>query len=241
MANSKRHQVMDAVIAALEGVTIANGYVQELKRVTETFEQYDQIDHQFLPQAMPIDADEKRDPAVVISATNNDLEAELQIIVSLVVFDRYNKTRQQRTDLMRDVEKALLNDTTLAGELPWLSARGIGVINASPLSMALLSDRGPPDWHPAPAELKARCAEAAAHCRARGRNIMQLAVQWSCAHPLIASTLVGTADPANIEQNVACLDQPLDQELLAEVLLILAPVQNRTWPSGLTDNNDLST
>jgi L-galactose dehydrogenase len=38
-------------------------------------------------------------------------------------------------------------------------------------------------------------------------------------------------------QNLADAAAPLDQELLAEVLGILAPVHNLTWSSGRPENN----
>lgn len=47
-----------------------------------------------------------------------------------------------------------LNDTTLKPLLPYLEDKGVGVISASPLSMGLLTNQGPPEWHPAPSEVK---------------------------------------------------------------------------------------
>lgn len=130
-----------------------------------------------------------------------------------------------------------LNDSSLMDLIPYLQDRGVGIINASPLAMRLLSDRGAPDWHPAPPELVAKANEAAALCRARGTDIAKLAVQFSCAHPDIPTTVVGTASPDNIARNVAWVDEPLDEALLADVLAVLAPVHNLTWPSGRPENN----
>lgn len=48
-----------------------------------------------------------------------------------------------------------------------LQERGIGIINASPIAMGLLSNRGPPDWHPATKDIKDACAKAASSCRVR--------------------------------------------------------------------------
>jgi L-galactose dehydrogenase len=132
-----------------------------------------------------------------------------------------------------------LNDTSLEGLLPTLKTKGIGVINASPLGMGLLTERGAPDWHPAPVDIQEACAQAAAHCHRRGVDIAQLAIQFSVSNPDIATTLVGTANPRNIEKNIKWLESPLDQELLAEVLAILKPVHNQTWPSGRLENNEL--
>jgi L-galactose dehydrogenase len=130
-----------------------------------------------------------------------------------------------------------LNDDALAGLLPYLKQRNIGVINASALSMGLLSQRGAPAWHPAPDELKRACAEAAAYCKQRGEDIARLALQYSVANPDLVTTLVGTANPDNLRNNVRWIEEPLDEELLAAVLKILAPVHNVSWPSGRAAGN----
>ena len=130
-----------------------------------------------------------------------------------------------------------LNDSSLADLLPFLQAKGVGVISASPLGMGLLTQRGTPDWHPAPEVIRRTCARAAEYCRAKGADISQLAIQFSLANPDIATTLVGTASPDNIRKNVAWLEEPLDKELLDEVLAILAPIHNQTWAVGRPENN----
>lgn len=130
-----------------------------------------------------------------------------------------------------------LNDTSLEGLIPALQAKRIGIISASPLGMGLLTERGAPAWHPAPAEIKDTCAQAVAYCRNQGVDIAQLALQFSLANPAIATTLVGTASPRNLAKNVEWLETPLDQELLAQVQAILAPIKNKTWLSGRPENN----
>lgn len=131
-----------------------------------------------------------------------------------------------------------LNDTSLLELLPLLDRRGVGLVNASPLSMGLLSMRGAPDWHPAGPELKALCKQAADHCAARSADIAKLAVQFSTADERIPTTLVSTANPANIVKNAAWTDEPVDGELLLEVLNILAPVHNVSWVSGRPEYNE---
>ena len=42
---------------------------------------------------------------------------------------------------------------------------GVGVVNASPISMGLLSSRGPPAWHPASETLRSKCKEATEFCQ----------------------------------------------------------------------------
>ncbi|MBB6634554.1 aldo/keto reductase [Cohnella thailandensis] len=130
-----------------------------------------------------------------------------------------------------------LNDTSLLGLLPLLEANGIGLVNASPLSMGLLGTRGAPDWHPASSEIKEACLKAARFCADQGADIAKLAVQFSTANERIPTTLVSTANPANIRKNAEWAEEPIDEGLLAEVLAILKPVHNRTWPSGRPEYN----
>lgn len=122
-----------------------------------------------------------------------------------------------------------LNDTALQDYVPFFEERGVGIINASPLAMGMLSERGAPDWHPASAELKEHARQAAAFCKRQGYPIEKLAVQFSVSHPGIATTLVSTATPANIRRNIEWATEPLDAALLQEVQQLLQPVLNETW------------
>jgi L-galactose dehydrogenase len=130
-----------------------------------------------------------------------------------------------------------LNDTALADLLPYLKSKNVGIFSSAPLAMRLLSNEGPPDWHPAPAALKARCAEAAALCRAAGTDLGKLALQFAMQNPDIHTHIVGTASPDRVLQNIADAEAPIDQALLAQVLRVLEPVHNLTWSSGLPENN----
>jgi len=131
-----------------------------------------------------------------------------------------------------------LNDTSLAGLLPACQEKGVGVINASPTGMGLLTERGAPSWHPASKAIQEGCAKAVRHCRAKGEDIVKLAVQFCCANPDIATTLVGSANPKNIRDNIAYVDEPLNEQLVAEVMEILAPIHNLTFTRGLPQHRD---
>jgi aryl-alcohol dehydrogenase-like predicted oxidoreductase len=130
-----------------------------------------------------------------------------------------------------------MNDTSLETLLPYLKEKHVGIINASPLSMGLLSQRGTPVWHPADEEMKNVCAKAAQYCEAQGERIEKLAVQFSVRNPDIATTLSGTANPENIKKNIEWVEEPIKEELLNKVLEILKPIHNKTWPSGRPENN----
>lgn len=125
-----------------------------------------------------------------------------------------------------------LNDDKLADYLDYFESRGIGIINASPLAMGLLSNRGIPAWHPAPQSLVEACRLAVAHCQAREYPIEKLAIQYSVSNPCIATTLFSTANPANVVKNVAYADAPIDWELVREVQQIIGEQKRVSWKNS---------
>ena len=133
-----------------------------------------------------------------------------------------------------------LYDTSLESIIPSLQRKEIGIIGASPFGMGLLTGQELPAWHPATPEMRAACANARLHCQRKGVDITKLALQFSVSNPDIVTTLVGIGSPEDIIANVQAIAQPIDQQLLAEVQTILAPVRDQTWMSGRPENNRLS-
>jgi L-galactose dehydrogenase len=132
-----------------------------------------------------------------------------------------------------------LNDTALDSLLPYLQAKGVGVINASPTGMGLLTERGVPSWHPASPAMIAGARRAVDYCRSVGVDIVKLAVQFCVAHPGIATTLIGSANPENIRKNVRYASEPIDFELMAKVLELLKPIRNHNFTRGRPENRDV--
>ena len=64
-----------------------------------------------------------------------------------------------------------LNDDSLTDHLDNFESNRIGVINAAPFSMGLLSERGVPDWHPAEPGVIEVCGWAVEHCKSKGERI----------------------------------------------------------------------
>ena len=126
-----------------------------------------------------------------------------------------------------------LNDTLLTDYLDFFEQHGVGVINASPLSMGLLSSRGTPDWHPASAELKAACKRAADFCAQQGYPIEKLAIQFSTSlNPRIATTLFSSANPDNVLKNIDYANEPLDRQLAEEVQRIIGDQMFVRWKNS---------
>lgn len=122
-----------------------------------------------------------------------------------------------------------LNDDALTDYLDYFEAHGVGVINASPFSMGLLTQRGVPDWHPAPKPLVDLCQKAEQHCKSKGESIEQLAIKYAISNPRISTTLFSTTRSEAVLQNLDWALQPLNVQLLADVRDILASRLRDTW------------
>ena len=145
---------------------------------------------------------------------------------------------QTDVDCVLSYNQYTLQNTRFADEvLPALKARGIGAMNAGPFSARLLTNAPLPAWLKEPETVKAAARKAAQLCAARGSDIAKLALQFSCAHPDIATTVAGSANPANIRQWARWLAEPIDTDLLRDVQAIFAPVRNIGHLEGLPQNN----
>ncbi|XP_069110494.1 uncharacterized protein [Argopecten irradians] len=127
---------------------------------------------------------------------------------------------------------ACLNDNSLAEHLPYFKEKGVGVVNASPIGMGLLTDRGPASWHPAQQEVKDSCAKAAAYCREKGVDISRLALAFSHRQD-IPTTLFSTASLVNAKKNLDCYYTPLtdlEEQTSREVIeKFMKPLNNKDW------------
>jgi aryl-alcohol dehydrogenase-like predicted oxidoreductase len=156
----------------------------------------------------------------------------------LKTFHRVLDQVEDQIDCVLSYNRQTLQNTTFGDEvLPRLAAKGIGAINAGPFSARLLTDAELPAWLKEPEEVKQAAREAAALCARHGVDIAQLALQFSCEHPGIATTVAGSANPANIRKWAEWLEQPIDRGLLAAVLEVFAPVKNIGHLEGLPENN----
>lgn len=115
MANSNRQLIMSAVVVALQTIIAGSTYATTLAHVSGSLPEgpVEHIDLNKVPACFPIDADEDRSPALVGSGDGN-MEGRLTVLITCVVYSVTNSTLQGRNDLMRDVEKVLLNNSSLA-------------------------------------------------------------------------------------------------------------------------------
>lgn len=132
-----------------------------------------------------------------------------------------------------------LLDTTMDSVLtPVARAKKVGLINASPLHMRVLTNKGAPEWHPAPQRVLEVAQQTAVLCRSQGVDIADLAMQFALAYDGVATTLVGMSKVPHVERNVRSAGLQPDHELLAQVQALLAPAKGVVWLEGRPENND---
>jgi L-galactose dehydrogenase len=147
-----------------------------------------------------------------------DVAARAQVD-TVLSYCRYNL-------MLRDLDEHLT---------PALRARQIGLINASPLHMRLLTPAGAPAWHPAPEAVKRAGAEVVRLC---GNETATLALRFCLDHPYVSTTLVGISNAPEMVSNLRALDESFPSELLAQVDHIVAPVKDMAWHTGRPENHD---
>ncbi len=131
----------------------------------------------------------------------------------------------------------LQNDMALE-LVPICRDMGVGLMNAAPFSARLLTSAPLPPWHKATPRVREVAKQAAEHCREKGVDIAQLALQFSLANPEFATCVTGSANPKRVEQWLQWAEEPLDQQLLAQVKEILEPIHNWFYIEGRAENND---
>ena len=141
-------------------------------------------------------------------------------------------------DCVLNYNQHTLQNTRFAEEtVSMLERKGVGVMNAGPFSARLLTDAPLPAWLKEPEPVKAAARRAAELCRSRGSSLAKLALQLSISNPAIATTVAGSANPANIRAWARWAAEPIDPDLLRDVQAIFAPVKNIGHVEGLPENN----
>ena len=141
-------------------------------------------------------------------------------------------------DVVLSYNHYTLQNTMFGDLVPYLKEKNVGIMNAAPFSARLLTNAPLPPWHKATDQVRRICQQAAKHCEEKGTDIAQLAVQYSIANPDMTTCITGSANPNRVRQWTEWAQQPMDQQLLDEVLEILKPIHNWFYVEGRPENND---
>jgi len=94
------------------------------------------------------------------------------------------------------------------------------IITASPLNMGLLTEKGPPDWHPSPQGLRETAMRAAKLCRERNTTLMRVAEEFSLRWEEMVHRLTGRS-PRGMSTVVVGLSNPKEVHEVVDVYMTL--------------------
>ncbi|XP_071803334.1 uncharacterized protein [Asterias amurensis] len=124
-------------------------------------------------------------------------------------------------------------DTSLLKLLPYLKEKNVGIINAAPIGMGLLTNKGPPLWHPASTDIRNACQNAALYCQSKDINISRLAVHYSLSQNAADITVIGMDSVDIIDVNLQTLNESLteaEQETMDYVIdRFFNPLETHHW------------
>ena len=197
-------------------------YVDLLQAHDVEFGQVQQIVEETLPAMRRL---QEQGKARYIGITGYSLKNLMEIagkvkVDSILSYCRYNL-------LVTDMDAKLA---------PFAKEHQIGAINASPLHMGIITERGAPEWHPAPQAVRDAGQQIVALCKARGADASEVALRFCLEYPGAASTLVGLSSRGHVERGLKAMEMKVEPELLREIAEVVAPVKDVTWASGLEEN-----
>jgi L-galactose dehydrogenase len=83
-----------------------------------------------------------------------------------------------------------------------LESANIGLLDASPYAMGLLSEKGPPEWHPATRLQRAVCQEVSLELIKRGSPLCHLALRYALSPPIGSSLVIGIENIVELMDNL---------------------------------------
>lgn len=112
----------------------------------------------------------------------------------------------------------LLEQPALEELFPACRERGVRVVAAAVYNSGLLASAIPPEdatynYEAAPVELIDRARAIARICADHDVELPAAALQFALRDPLVASVVVGTANPESVRQNIARMNAPIPESL----------------------------
>ena len=89
------------------------------------------------------------------------------------------QSRDVKIDSILSYSRLTLNDNSLQKHFEFFKSHGVSIINASPVSLGMLTKTGPQWWNPALPEIKAACSQAVQYCISEGVDITRIALKHS--------------------------------------------------------------
>jgi len=109
-----RETILLRIKTAVETITIANGYNENVGTVYFDAQILEEVAKKDLPAIVVLPGDETREQFAIGTASNN-MQARCPMLIGGILFHHTGITQGEVEDLILDVNKAVMADTTLAG------------------------------------------------------------------------------------------------------------------------------
>ena len=120
-------------------------------------------------------------------------------------------------------------NNSIIENIDYFKSKNIEIINSSPLAMGLLTEQGPPSWHPASNLMLNTVSKLKDYCFNNKENISDLSMRYSLSNPYILTTITGGKNINEIQKNINCLNKPLSHLLIKDINKIVYPIKNYLW------------
>ncbi|VDM45719.1 unnamed protein product [Toxocara canis] len=138
-----------------------------------------------------------------------------------------------RVDVVMTYCHASLNDNALGEYVKFFESKNIGLLNGSPLSMGLLTEKGPPPWHPASPTIRQTCLAAIQYCSSKKIPVEKLAIDYAINYPGVCSCIVGMDSVEQVLKNIetACTElREVEQRLRDRIMRrYFDQLENANW------------
>jgi D-threo-aldose 1-dehydrogenase len=115
----------------------------------------------------------------------------------------------------------LLDQSALDELLARCVARGTGIVVGGPYNSGILATGAKPgatfDYKPATAAMLARVAAIEAVCARHRVRLRAAALRFPLAHPAVVAVIPGARTPAEVDDNLALMREPIPGDFWAEL------------------------
>lgn len=116
---------------------------------------------------------------------------------------------------------SLLEQPALASFMPLAQEKGIGLMLGGVFNSGILATGAAPgaryNYKPAPPAILDRVGRIEIVCARHGVPLRRAALHFPLGHPTVASLVMGAVSPAEVEDQIAALSQPVPAALWAEL------------------------
>ena len=115
MAASIRYNIIQEIKDAVEAILVVNGYLTNVAFVDDKMkiQHPEELDGDEFPACFILDEDETKEALSFFGGAGEDMQSIFTVSITSIIFDRSGDTILARTNLLQDIEKAIVTDAAI--------------------------------------------------------------------------------------------------------------------------------